>query len=299
MIRVYNIAIWLSILLVLSACEQLGLSGSTSEKAKLSEEQIKARIKLQQELAGFQGLMERIQSQIDMDIKRRDELRQANAGNRVATPVKVGDKSPLGSDQAMVAIVEFTDYQSTFCGHHASATMPQIKSDYIDTGKIRYYVRDFPLVIHDQAKYAAVVARCAAKQGRFWAMHDKLFANQKRLDPRFYLQFSNDVGLDPALLSDCLTGKDAIADVDSDSLYGSSIGVDSTPAFFIGRIEGDQIVDVATINGEVAYSQFIPLLDNILALDAADRDIKSSQLRKIELGRSISRLEGELSRFNQ
>ena len=299
MTRVYKSIIWLTILLALSACEQLGLSGSTSEKANLTPEQIKARIKLQQELAQFQGLQQQIQSQIDMDIKRRDELRLANPGNRFATPVKVGDKSPLGSDQAMVAIVEFTDYQSTFCGHHANITMPQIKRDYIDSGKIRYYVRDFPQVIHDQAKYAAVVARCAAKQGRFWPMHDRLFANQKRLDPRFYLQFSNDVGLEPGLLSDCLTGKDAIAAVDNDSLYGSSIGVNSTPAFFIGRIEDDQIVDVVTINGEVAYSQFIPLVDSILALDAADRDIKSSQLRKIELGRSISRLEGELSRFNR
>jgi len=274
------------------------MSGSTPETAKLSEEQIKARIELQQELAGFQGLLDRIQQQIDQDVKRRSELRQVNRKNRIDTPVKLGNKTPLGSDRATVAVVEFTDYQCPFCGSHVSRTMPQVKRDYIDSGKIRYYVRDFPLPIHDQAKYAAVIALCASNQGRFWAMHDQLFANQKRLNPRLYLDLAHDIGLDPTKLSDCLTGTDAIAGVDSDNLYGKSIGVNSTPEFFVGRIEGDKIIDVMTMKGEMPYSRFASAIDNIVELDAADKSIKSSQLRKIELGRSISRLEEELSRFN-
>ena len=259
---------WVILLLSMTACEQLGLTGSEPQSAKLTAEQIKARIVLQQELAGNQELLDQVQSTIDQATEHRAALLLERKDKFDGDSVELGEKPPLGSDQARFALVEFTDYQCPFCARHAGETMPRLKRDYIEPGKLRYYIRDFPLPSHAQARYAAVVALCAAGQGRFWKMHDLLFKNQKRLDPRLYLNLSNEIGLDPTRLSDCLTGADAIDKVNGDSIYGQSIGVDSTPKFFVGRIDGDRIIDVITIKGALPYPNFSSVIDNFLDVDA-------------------------------
>ena len=87
-----------------------------------------------------------------------------------------------GEKNAKVALVEFTDYECPFCGQLFTQTYPDLKKEYIDTGKIRYYVLDFPLTsIHPAAQKAAEASHCAADQGKFWEMHDKMFASQTAL----------------------------------------------------------------------------------------------------------------------
>ena len=72
----------------------------------------------------------------------------------------------LGDKNASYAIVEFTDYQCSFCSRHNKNVYPQIKKELIDTGKVQYVVRDYPLGFHAAAKGAAVAARCAGAQGQ-------------------------------------------------------------------------------------------------------------------------------------
>ena len=80
----------------------------------------------------------------------------------------------LGEATAMVGIVEFTDYQCPFCKRFHDQTFSKLKAQYIDTGKIQYIIRDFPLAFHGQAKPAAVAAHCAQAQGDYWTMHHEL-----------------------------------------------------------------------------------------------------------------------------
>src|SRR5580704_11010299 len=81
----------------------------------------------------------------------------------------------LGSNDAPLTIVEFTDYQCPYCRQFESATLPDIRKKYIDTGKVRFVVRDFPLVtMHPDAMQAAEAAHCAGDQGQFLPMHDAL-----------------------------------------------------------------------------------------------------------------------------
>lgn len=90
-------------------------------------------------------------------------------------------KSPvgiLGNVNAKVIMVDFTDFQCPFCQRAFQTTFPIIKKDYIDTGKIQYITRDLPLPFHRNAKVAAIAARCALEQNKYWEMHDKLFTNQ-------------------------------------------------------------------------------------------------------------------------
>src|SRR3989344_3259689 len=95
--------------------------------------------------------------------------------------VSEDDDPVLGNKNAEVAVIEFSDYQCPFCRSFWKDTLHLLKSEYIDTGKIKLIFRDYPLAFHAMAKSAATAANCAGKQGKYWEMHDKIFAEQEKL----------------------------------------------------------------------------------------------------------------------
>ena len=102
----------------------------------------------------------------------------ANFQSDLGTPPTVDDDPVLGDANAKVTVIEFTDFQCPFCGRHFEQTFGQIKENYVDSGKVKYVLRDFPLSFHPHAEEAAEAAECANDQGKFWEMHDELFSNQ-------------------------------------------------------------------------------------------------------------------------
>src|SRR5258706_9234557 len=98
--------------------------------------------------------------------------------------IAVGNAPLLGSKDAPLTIVEFTDYQCPFCQQFHTNTFPELKQPYIDTGKARFYSRDLPLDFHANAMRAAQAGRCAADQGQaqFWKLRDVMAANPNRLE---------------------------------------------------------------------------------------------------------------------
>ncbi|MDO8429563.1 MAG: thioredoxin domain-containing protein [Candidatus Daviesbacteria bacterium] len=93
--------------------------------------------------------------------------------------VGVGDLPILGNESAKVTLIEFSDYECPFCSRFHTDAFKQIKSEYIDTGKVKFYYRDYPLAqIHPGAQKAAEATRCAADQGKFWEYHSLVFENQ-------------------------------------------------------------------------------------------------------------------------
>ena len=153
--------------------------------------------------------------------------------------VPIGDAFSLGSPDAPIVVVEYTDFQCPFCSRHFQQTFPQIKANFIDTGQVRYVFKDFPLTsIHPQAVSAAVAARCAGDQGAYVAMHDLLFANQTAWSNQsdtstIYTGYADQLGLDTAVFGDCLGSAEHEAAVQADLEEGVSLGVRGTPAFFI------------------------------------------------------------------
>lgn len=99
--------------------------------------------------------------------------------NNAGTTPKVDDDPVLGSPTAPVTIIEFSDYQCPFCYSFWQQTLPQIKKNYIDTGKVKFVYRDFPLNIHPMAEPSARAANCAGEQGKYWEYHDKIFGEQE------------------------------------------------------------------------------------------------------------------------
>jgi protein-disulfide isomerase len=117
---------------------------------------------------------------------------QAAAGENAVFKVPVGESPVRGPANALVTIVEFSDYQCPFCSR-ANATIQQLEKDY--EGKIRVAMKQHPLDFHPRAKPAALAAMAAGEQGKYWEMHDKMFANQQSIEDANLEQYARDLGL--------------------------------------------------------------------------------------------------------
>lgn len=188
----------------------------------------------------------------------------AVANNQPAAPaaptgpvdIDISGYPVLGNKDAKIAIVEFTDYQCPFCAQLVNNTFPDVKKNYIDTGKIKYIVRDFPLTqIHPQAQKAAEAVNCAEEQGKFWEYHDVLFKNQTALTIDDLKKYAVNLGLNTGTFNSCLdTGKMAEI-VKKDQAEGEKYGVNGTPSSFVGVIEGNTVKGVQ-VSGAVPFESF-------------------------------------------
>ena len=169
----------------------------------------------------------------------------ANAQQPSTGVIKVSadDDPSLGSENAPITIVEFSDYQCPYCSKFEETTFLDLKSKYIDTGLIRLVFRDFPLTsIHQYAQKSAEASECADEQGKFWEYHSVLFNNQNALTLADLKKYAVDLKLDATKFDACLDSGKYEDEVQKDMQDGISYGVAGTPAFFVnGKIlEGAQ-----------------------------------------------------------
>ncbi|HUU35864.1 MAG TPA: thioredoxin domain-containing protein [Vicinamibacterales bacterium] len=169
-----------------------------------------------------------------------DELRKAGPAVNVSLDppryqVALADHDPArGPENAPVTIVEFSEYQCPFCGR-VTPTLKALEQKY--AGKVRVVFKDFPLPNHLQAAKAAEAAHCAGDQGKYWELHDRLFANQQQLQIADLKKHAAAIGLDQAKFDQCLDAGTHAADVQADVDLGAEMGVQSTPTLYInGRI---------------------------------------------------------------
>lgn len=145
---------------------------------------------------------------------------------------------PTGQAGAPLTIVEFADFECPF-SKDESAVVRELAARYPD--RVRFIYRDFPLTdIHPHAERAAVAGECAHEQGKFWAMHDKLFQNAAALTDDDLKRYAREIGLDPSQFDRCLYSKKAEDEVRDDRGEGLAAGVRGTPTFFIAgrKVEG-------------------------------------------------------------
>jgi protein-disulfide isomerase len=145
----------------------------------------------------------------------------------------------FGSPTAPVQIIEFSDFQCPYCGD-AARTVKQLKEKFGD--KVSIVFRHFPLEIHPAAPKASEAALCANDVGKFWEYHDKAFANQSALSPADLTKYATELGLDAAAFDACLSSGKHAADVKADMEYGTKLGIEGTPAFYVnGRFLGGSL----------------------------------------------------------
>ena len=192
------------------------------------------------------------------------------AVEKLAGTVALGSVTPKGDAAAPLTLIEFSDYQCPYCKRHADQTVPQLIKDYVDSGKMRYAFRDFPLeAIHPQAAKAAEAARCAGDQSKYWEMHDRLFANQHALNSEQLLQHAQALTLDENAFKACMDqGKHAAA-IRKDLEDGTRLGVRGTPTLVLGVSDGDKVKNAVVIRGAQPIAIFKAEIDRLLAAPAA------------------------------
>jgi protein-disulfide isomerase len=172
-----------------------------------------------------------------------------------------------GRASAPLVMLEFSDFECPFCGRYSRDTYPQVQRDYVDTGKVRYVFRHTPIErAHPQAMKAAEAAECAGGQGKFWEMHDQLFANQKALTQPSLIVHARTLGLNTTSFQQCLTSGQHGARVRADLAEGLRAGVTGTPAFFIGTVTKDGKLKVQRkLIGAKPFATIKQTLDGLLA----------------------------------
>jgi protein-disulfide isomerase len=174
----------------------------------------------------------------------------------------------MGDEKAPVAIVEFGDYQCPYCARHANQVLPQIVTDYVKTGKVRYFFKDTPVeAIHPQAFKAAEAALCAGEQGKYWELHDRLFQNPQALAGNELPAHALALGLDVPKFQQCLDNDTYAGQIRKSIEDAVKSGVRGTPTFLVGMSDPEETgkTAVTTLSGFKPYSAFQQALDQMLS----------------------------------
>lgn len=189
-----------------------------------------------------------------------DELRKKGT-----TPVRLALEPPRrevtvsahdpvrGPAAAAITIVEYSDFECPYCGR-ITPTLEKLRAAYPE--KVRLVFKDFPLPNHARAPKASEAAHCANDQGKYWEMHDRLFANQQALDVPALKQHAVALGLQAAPFDQCLDSGKHAGIVASDLEEGRKLGIESTPTLFVN---GRPVV------GAQPYEFFVAVVEEELA----------------------------------
>lgn len=178
--------------------------------------------------------------------------------------LKIGSEFALGRSDAPLVMVEYTDYQCPFCSRFYTDAFPELKKQYIDTGKMRFISRDFPLDFHQHAMKAARATRCAGEQERFWQMKDALMINHARLTPELITSLARDAALDMDKFQGCMDSGKYQAEIKDGMAAAGAVGIKGTPSFVIGKMNGDYLEGYRIV-GAQPFSAFDALLKEIQA----------------------------------
>jgi len=189
------------------------------------------------------------------------------AANQNAAVVDVAGAPSRGSERAVVALVEFTDYECPFCIRHFTQTMPRIDSACIQTGRVLYVFHDFPVdALHPAAIRAHEAGRCAADQGRFWELHATLFSPAGSHTPELLEKRAADAGVKMEAYRECVsTGRYTDA-VKRSVKNGQTLGIQGTPSFVIGVRDPktEQVRVLQAISGAQPFEVFARALEAAL-----------------------------------
>lgn len=222
----------------------------------------------QGDIAALRTDVRALQAEQQQIISRLDELKQILQGGGQPPPVSslsVRWEMFRGDSGARVAIIEYADFECPYCAEYEKQVFPQILSDYIATGKVKYFYRDLPLPGHARALPAARAARCAGEQGKYWEMRDSLFAKQTALSGPALLDRAQTLGLNTAKFTECQSSDKYAADIQKSISEAQQMRIDGTPSFFLGIVEPSGDVTISKrFAGAAPFDVFKTELDALL-----------------------------------
>ena len=166
--------------------------------------------------------------------------------------VDIGPSPTRGPNSAPIKIVEWSDFQCPFC-RRAGPTLAQIEKEYGD--KVQIAFKHMPLSMHSKARPAHAAAEAAGMQGKFWEMHDLIFADQRGMSEEKYVEYAGQLGIDVEKFKKDVASKEVDARISADYAQATKLGVTGTPAFFVnGRF----------LSGAQPFASFQVLIDEEL-----------------------------------
>lgn len=195
-------------------------------------------------------------------------LTQARDPQPQQAPISVAGAPSRGKPDARVTMIEFSDFQCPYCGRHYRETMPKIEKEYIQTGKVRYVFRDFPIdSLHPQSPKGHEAANCANDQGKYWEMWNTLFSNPKQMSHDDLIAHAKGLGLDMPKFTQCLDSGKYTAKVNASVQDAINLGASGTPIIFFGLTEpgSDTVKAVRVLRGAYPYERFKATIDGLLA----------------------------------
>jgi protein-disulfide isomerase len=217
--------------------------------------------KLQNEIEELRNEIKGLKRFIETRLKQRPSARPQQFAIR-KTDIK--NDPFMGSADAPLVLVEFSDYECPFCGMFFRDTLPHIKKEYIDTGKLKYVFKDFPLDFHRNARKAAEASHCAGENGKYWEMHDLIFANQRQMGVPNLIRHAENLGLNAEEFKRCLNDGRHAEGIKKDMAAGQSSGITGTPSFILGKQNKNGEVAGNMISGAQPYTAFKTAIDSLL-----------------------------------
>jgi protein-disulfide isomerase len=218
-----------------------------------------------------QGAIQKDLQEIKKLLASRPAAGQAAPEQALNALISIEGEPFRGDKNAKLTLVEFSEFQCPFCGRHVRETVPQLDKEYVATGKVKYVFRDLPLEsIHKNAFKASEAAHCAGEQNKFWEMHDRLFENQKSLEPAMLTEHAQAIGVDTKKFQACLDSGKYAAEIRKDIAEANKLGITGTPTTVIGMTQPDSKIKILrVIRGAQGYNAFKAAFDELLAPPAA------------------------------
>lgn len=208
---------------------------ATGASLDASRAHIESTIRAHKEKAAFE--------QAVVDLKGKAKLAiDLPVPTAIIAHLDLADRPSRGKPDAKVTIVEFSDFECPYCAR-AAPQLEALLAQYPDDVRLVYM--HFPLPSHPNAVSTAIASRCAQTQGRFWTLHDAIFADPKDLSRDRFVAWARASNLDVAAFEACLGDPKAKAFVDADLAQGEQYGISSTPSFYINGIPHLQGVPTA------------------------------------------------------
>jgi protein-disulfide isomerase len=176
-------------------------------------------------------------------------------------------KPSQGSPTAKVTIMEVSDYHCPYCRRQTQQTFPQLSEEYIKTGKVRYLFVDYPIAqLHPASARAHEAAACAGEQGKYWEMHNSLFANAPAKDDAALTAQAQALGVNISAFSSCLSAGRYTSQVKASVARMEQLGVGGTPLTLIGLTPapGQPMKVVSYVYGARPFADFKAALDPLL-----------------------------------
>lgn len=188
------------------------------------------------------------------------------AGPKLPLNMDIGPGRMEGDGNTTVVLVMYGDFQCSFCGRFFEQTLPAIRSEFIDTKKIRFAMRDFTLETHKDANRGAVAARCGEEQGKYWEMTASLHGHQNDLTTHSIEEQAKHVGLDMEAFSACFNSDKHFNDAKMDMGKATALAISGTPSFAIGFTNpgSSQITVTKLLVGSKPIEQFRTALNDSL-----------------------------------